>query len=298
LNRWARATGQRFSIEVINAGRTGIDSHSIAAIVRQELLPLDPDLVVFYEGANQFWPGQLMNVRFGRLFTKPKDTFRTRTAAERYSATVRRVLNAYDRITGGDGSEPLKPPYTVSWPAAVDEQKPDVFSPSLPMDLPRVVADLESMRKALAGQGAELAVSSFVWLVRPGLRLDLNRQLTLYRYLNDSYWPISYALMRRMADFQNRVFERYATSKKLPFIDMARAFPGDPELFGDAIHMKYPGLRLQAWIFTQALVPIIVSRTAAGEWPRPQTAAPAVHPAFDQPLRRVITASELKAACS
>ena len=82
LNRWARQRGLPYKFEVINAGRTGIDSRSIAAIVRQELAPLDPDLVIYYEGANQFWPGQNIRYRFGRLYPKPRWAARQRTVIE------------------------------------------------------------------------------------------------------------------------------------------------------------------------------------------------------------------------
>jgi len=297
LNTWASASHRPYSFEVINAGRSGIDSHSIAAVVRQELLPVDPDLVVFYEGANQFWPGQLMDFRFGRLYPRPTRTFRQRLAAENYSVAVRRVLGLFDRFTGQDGREPRKPPYTVNWPRDVDERDPDVFASDLPMDLRQVVSDLKNMREALAARGGELAISSFVWLVHDGMQLDLKRHLQIYRYLNDSYWPISYALMRRMADFQNRVFEKYAQVERLPYLDIAERFPQDPDLFGDAIHMTYPGLKLQAWLFVQALVPIILARTEAGTWPRPEPPPQRTHPAFDQPGRRLISLSALKASC-
>ena len=40
--------------EVLNAGRESIISTDTAAIVRTEVLPLKPDLVVYYEGGNQF----------------------------------------------------------------------------------------------------------------------------------------------------------------------------------------------------------------------------------------------------
>jgi len=298
LNTWAVATGRPYSFEVINAGRSGIDSTSIAAVVRQELVPVDPDLVVFYEGANQFWPGQLMQTRLGRLFATPAQTFRRSLAAENYSVLVNRLLRVVDRVTGGDGSEPLKPPYRVSWPADVDERDPDLSARDLPMDLNRVIADLDRMRGALAPGHGELAVSSFVWLVHEGLKLDLKRHLAIYRYLNDSYWPVGYALMRRMADFQNRVFAKYARTAAIPYFDVAGAYPQDPDLFDDGIHMNYAGVRLQAWIFVQSLVPVILARTQAGVWPRPAPAVRSGHPAFDQPGRRLVSRSSIQASCS
>src|SRR3989442_1201395 len=56
LNLWIRGRHPQTRVEVINAARTGIDSSSIAAIVQQEVVPLEPDLVVYYEGANSLAP--------------------------------------------------------------------------------------------------------------------------------------------------------------------------------------------------------------------------------------------------
>ena len=38
----------------MNAGRDGSTTLNVAAIVRDEVVPLRPDLVIFYEGANGF----------------------------------------------------------------------------------------------------------------------------------------------------------------------------------------------------------------------------------------------------
>ena len=52
--------------------------------------------------------------------------------------------------------------------------------------------------------------------------------------------------IRRMADFQNLVFRTYARKHGLTYLPMDEAFPHDPDLFGDAIHMTQRGLRLRA----------------------------------------------------
>jgi hypothetical protein len=170
-------------------------------------------------------------------------------------------------MRGGEGRELKKPRYATVWPAGVDEQDPDVTRRPLPMDLERVVANLDSMRTSLAAAGSELALSSFIWMVYDGMRLDA-RHLTLYRYLNETFWPVTYARMRRMADFQNRVFANYAKRYDLVFFDVAKDFPRDPDLFSDAIHMMPDGLRLQAWIYLQQIIPVIESRVSSHRWPR------------------------------
>lgn len=298
LNLWASNTGRIERFEVINAGRSGIDSRSIAAVVRQEVVPVDPDLVVFYEGANQFWPGQIVTTRLGRFFARPASAVSRPPSIARYSALYGRVRRAMDRVTGGDGSEPLKPFAQVDWPAGVDERNPDPDSPRLPMDLPQVVRDLDAMRESLETSAGELAVSSFIWLAHDGMMLDPSRHRVIYQYLNNWYWPLTYRHIRRMADFQNRVFRNFARARHLPFLDIAAEFPQEPDLFDDAIHMHYQGLKVQAWLYVRALIPVIEARIAAGRWPRPPKPPLAEHPAFTAPDRQLIAAASVRARCN
>ena len=297
LNRWAAAKTLPYRFEVINAGRMGINSIAIAAVVTQELLPVEPDLVIYYEGANQLWPDRLVTLDDKRTYPPPTTTFRKRTVAEEYSALVIRALALIDRLQARGGVEPRKPASRIDWPADVSEQDPALDSPKLPMDVPNIIASLDIIRTALSRIHAELVMSSFVWIVHDGMELDLERDLTLYNYLNRTYWPYTYAEMRRAADFQNRVFEKYARVHQLPFIDMAAEFPQDPALASDAVHLRYQGLVLQAWIYLQHLIPLIEARLADGRLPRAQAITHRVHPAFDQPSPRMISLDELRPGC-
>jgi hypothetical protein len=275
LTLWASSQHLPYRFEVMNTGRTGIDSPSLAAIVRQELLPLDPDLVI--AEINQLAPGKALEIP-AHYAPAPAITFRRRRVVEDYSAVIQHLLTAASLWSARDGTEPPKPPYPTIWPADVDEQNPDVTHEPLPMDLHHVVADLESMRTSLQKIDSELAVTSSLWLVYPGMRLDLRRHLTLYRYLNDTDWPASYTHMRRMVDFQNRVFLNYARRHQLAVFDIAKDFPRDPDLFTDPIHMLEDGLRLQAWMYLQRLIPLIKTRIDEGRWPRAER-IPAWNPA-------------------
>jgi hypothetical protein len=296
LNRWASAAGFPYRFEVLNTGRTGIESHAIAAIVTQELIPLEPDVVLFYEGANQFWPLSLITAENSPQYSPPNDVSR-KHAGEDYSVLLRRAWRLFERWRAGDGREPPKPPSTINWPAGVDEFDPRVDGPPLPMGLPNIVQDLDTIRTALHGIHAELVMSSFVWIVQNAMRLDLRRNLDLYQYLNRGYWPATYAEMRRLADFQNRVFRNYARRYQLRFIDFAAEYPQDPALTDDAIHFRYPGIVLEAWILLQHLIPIIDDGIANGRLPRAQQVVRSVHPAFDQPSPRLIRLDAIQARC-
>jgi len=290
LERWAGARHPGLSFDAINAGREAVNSRSLQAIVRQELIPVDPDLVVYYEGANQFWPGDFVSTP---LPLRSRVSGRAQNLLATYSAVGRRLENLM--LAAGPGSEPFKPRMSVQWPRELDEDDPDLASPTLPIQLPRILGDLDTIRQALDAGAGRLVLTSFEWLVYPGMTLDPRRDAVLFAYLNTKYWPFSYAHMRRLLDFQNRVFRKYASEHGADFIDVAGVFPRDPRLFDDAIHMTRGGTRLQAWIVFNGLVPIIERRLASHEWPRSARHALATHPAFGE--RRLVPIADLRAAC-
>jgi hypothetical protein len=88
-------------------------------------------------------------------------------------------------------------------------------------------------------------------------------------------------------DFQNRVYQRYAETRDLTFIDFATFYPQDPELFIDAVHKSPEGIRLHAWIALQTLVPLLRDRLQAGSLPRGDLEALRQHPAFPMNIRRM-----------
>jgi hypothetical protein len=196
------------------------------------------------------------------------------------------VERALGILIAGDGGEPAKPSYRLTWPPTVDELAPDLGSPDLPVQLPRILRDLDSIRTSLAAAGAELAVSSFVWLVHDGMQLDPRRHSQIVNVLRKGWGAYRYRDLRRLADFQNRVLRRYAEEHGLVFVDQAGAFPVDPTFFKDPIHFTREGVRVQGWIAFNALVPPIRARIASGVWPRRDRFKIASHPGI-APARQV-----------
>lgn len=294
LEVWAAAHRLDVRFEVMNAARESIDSRDIAAIVREEVVPLRPDLVVYYEGANQFSLNGLVRDLPKATAHPPEDLLPPGplaawlSGAAVYSALARRVQAATGLLyRPGGGAEWPKPPYRIDWPQGLDEQAPDISRPDLPAHLSQIVRDLEQIRSDVARSGGELAVSSFRWLVRDGLVLDPVRHRYIIDQLNVRNFPFTYKDIARVAAFQNRVFRTFARAHDLPFIDVDRQMPFDPDLYFDAIHKTYPGERMQAWVMFQALVPVIERHLASHAWPRTVTDMPDVHPAFTVPPRLV-----------
>lgn len=287
LNMWARARGLDSRFEVLNAGRESIQSADIAAIVRTEVLPLRPDLVVYHEGGNQFRPATIVEKVPDVPVTRPSGTQRAasigwlRTAA-RYSALMARVQAALAIADAdSDGGEWPKPDYRVVWPEGLDEISPDLDYPNLPTNLNAVQRDLDRIRADLATVGAEFALTSFVWMVKDGMIVNPVRHRFILEQLNAANWPFRYRDIERLANFQNRFLAKYASAHGLPFIDIAATMPLDPDLFTDAVHTNYAGTRIRAWAAFNQLLPVIEKKLGEKAWPRAWPAgAPTALPTF------------------
>jgi hypothetical protein len=279
LSLWAKAKGLSVRFEVLNAGRESIVSTDIAAVVHNEVLPLRPDLVVYYEGGNQFRLASIVDkvpkgsaVRPSVLQTGGSPSWLQ--SATRYSALLARVQAAIGAADmASDGREWPKPDYHVVWPAGLDEQDPDLSFPNLPVNLNIIQHDLDRIRTDLASVGSEFALSSFQWMVKDGMVLDPIRHRLILEQLNVTNWPFRYRDIERLAAFQNRLFAKYAATHGLTFLDIAGVTPTNPDLFNDAVHTNYAGTRVRGWVAFNLLLPIIEKRLADGSWPRPWPSA-------------------------
>ena len=293
LNMWAAARRPDIRFEVMNAGREGVSSWDIEAIVRQEVAPVRPDLVVYYEGVNQFQPGNIVKNMPAAAPPHPGlapdgIVARSLQAGSRHLALVRRVqalIGMFELPEGG--REWPKPDYEVAWPHGLDEFDPDLGRSDLPVNLGTIMQDLDRIRADLAQVDSELALSSVMWLVKDGMVLDPIRGRIIWEYLNIYRFPFRYRDIERLTAFQNRVFAKYAAAHGLPFIDVAGRMPFDANLFADAVHTTYPGGRLKAWVVLQQLVPIIEKRLASGAWPKPVPVMGSTHPAFTTKPRQI-----------
>ena len=186
--------------------------------------------------------------------------------------------------------EPVKPAYRLVWPREVNESDPDPDSPHLPLDLPQIAKDLDSIHNDLNSAGARLVVCSFKWFASGGAGLSPTRHASIYKHLNTYLWPLRYSDIRRLADFQNRFFRNYAAARGIGFADVASAVPDDPDLFADGIHMTEAGDRLRAWIFFQYFVRLLRPLLDSHQLPRPPASSP-----LPPPLQ--VTPTEMSAGC-
>ncbi|MCB0153502.1 MAG: LysM peptidoglycan-binding domain-containing protein [Anaerolineae bacterium] len=289
LNLWAAENDYEVKFEVINAGREGISSNDIAAVVRYEILPMDVDYVIYYEGANQFDPRTVVSypteVTFGQppegvvpnlanVESNDKSLLDQLSEVSALAARARTLVEQFSMT----GKEPPKPEQTFHLPAGQDEYQPNRANLGDTLALKRILGDLDTIKQELDDNEVEMLLGTFSWFAYDNMVLDPGRHRVLYGYLNRLYWPISYANMRRAADFQNRVFQMWAADNGVPIIDVAGQMPRQPDLFDDAIHNKPLGIRVRAWLNFEALVPLLKQRLDQGELPRKDRVFLTEHP--------------------
>lgn len=280
LNLWARDSGQNVRFEVINAGREGLNSSDIAAVMHFEVLPLDVDYVIYYEGSNQFHPEQVVTFPPEYQMGKPpagvipnfanveSDDKTLLDYLSEYSALAARARSIVEQFLV-TGEEPPKPAQTFFLAAGQDEMHPSRAALDNALDLRRILIHLDQIKADADANGVQMVMTTFNWFVYDDMVLDPQRNRNLYGYINRVYWPISYTNMRRAADYQNRVFRMWAEQSRVPIIDVAGIMPKQADLFDDAIHNKYLGTRIRAWTIFEQLLPLLRQDIESGKLPRP-----------------------------
>ena len=256
LNQWLHANNYPLQVEVINAGREAMNSQDIAAIFEEEVLPLAPDYVIYYEGANDILVGPELLDSDGRFAGYPRQELFPATWVQ--FSSLAKVINDFYRFRIAPvRTEWRRSNVKLMFPNGVDENAPDIDRRDLPGRLPIVLDRLRHISALSEKSGVRFLMSSFLWLngSEPEIVSDKTRYLGILSLVNQRFWPLSPPDIRRLVDFQNRVFQRFAASENLDFMDIAGTFPRNPNLFEDAIHFTAEGVRVQAWVALAQFLP-------------------------------------------
>lgn len=304
LNLWAERRNIDLRFEVFNAGREGVNSSDIRAIVEQEVLPLAPDYVIYYEGANQFDIPTVAQPPAGVTLGRPDDTSPPRLEpawprARQYSAIVQRLAASVDAARAA-AYPPLaetvgKPPVRMDLPPLGVVLDREALGSRLHLNT--ILADLDAAAAAVRATGARFVMSSYRWMLEPGMVFPYRHHFT-HGWYNRGMWPLSYADISQAIGFQNEVFRLWAQEQQVPFVDIARLLPAEPDLFIDTVHNSNTGIILKAWIYLNALLPQIEQDIAAGYVPVRQASALAVHPGSRHALVEMAPIKTLVIECT
>ena len=150
LNRWAQSQKLPVHFEVLNAARESIVSTDNVAIVKNEVAPLRPDLVVYYEGGNQFeLTRSSTRCRRSRPRPGPAGHRRARLAAGGLALFRHRGPHPRRHRHGRPlAGRPRMAQARLQAAVAGGARRadPDLAYPSLPVNLNLIQRDLDAMR--------------------------------------------------------------------------------------------------------------------------------------------------------
>ena len=282
LNAWGEEKGLDCEFEVINAGRIAQKSPDILAIVKYELLPVNPDFVIYYEGKNQFELNGLLDypaILDSSIYDPIDYGFLSKSVIAQYA------LRSMDHKRAQVHFHPNK--LRINFPEKVNEYSPNPYNPNLPLNLPQIVQDLDSINYHLKKISSELILSSFAMMVDETKKYHSITNKTIIDYWAHDFPGVSWQSIERLNRFENKVFEAYADTNQIEFIKMDSLLTLHPDMFLDGIHLYCEGMKYKAWIMFNELIPILEERINEKKLPQKRLTKLDSHPYINEEYKRI-----------
>lgn len=235
LEKELRSRLRTDAIEVVNAGMTGATSAESMHRMFTDILPLHPDMLIYYEGYNDLIP---------RMYNDYSDDY---YSFRRTPRDVEGLSRFYlYRLWKSATSEPYLSPLTGLVPNISKLE-------NLPVDDKGKRANFRSTTSAVYMRNVDyiilLAQAKAIQVVLATFAFDDNAP-NWNTFMPDSLWG------RGIAQ-NNQAIQELAAEYHLPLLDWAARADGRPELFGDSIHMNAYGDAQQAAFFAESLQSIV-----------------------------------------
>ena len=227
-------------IEVINAGHHAYTIEDLHALLDMRVLPLKPDVVIFYEANN--------NIHLPAFIRPPLPCALGTCWLQNYPLWYR-WLYLHSAVFLQLWHDRL------GWGSRVPPPMPHGFDDSAPTENEvRFRSVLSQMVQETLQHGSRIVLSSFITVAHEGLTVTRAENPGMFDYLYKSDYPLTAGeLARAYADF-NRASADVAAQFKVPYADVAADFPREVRYFPfDLIHLSADGNRLLASMFARFL---------------------------------------------
>ncbi len=258
----------KYQLEFIDAGGCGYGTHRLTPIVA-ELLEYQPDLIVFYEGHNEF--EEFEQLQFVRLWTLPlqktiyKSAFcrfiRDRTASWQLSALRRQRNQELLRLSPKENGSWAEKTFT---PAQIDERM-KIFEQNLSL--------IASLCKA---RNVPLILSSVPSnLYNPHLA-DNEELARIHDFFARGQYEegarysrevLKRSTRKQASDTENAIIRKVARENGIPLADVeAKVIAAEPHhvpgetLFEDWCHLNYKGREPMMAAFEEQIVKLLESK--------------------------------------
>lgn len=251
LENWAKVNNINVTFETINTGRVAQQSMDFKAIVEQELVPFNPDIVVYYEGRNQFDMSKLVN--FNHYNSMDKNILYLIIGQSFVLQGIFHLLSV-DLISF---LEKLKKPNSI---VINNEFNPNIESPNLPVNMSQIISDIKDISDTLKTINSTLVLSSFAMITDINKMNEAKSKNSIYGYWLNDYGKIKLKEIKRLNQFENLVFKKLSDHLNMPFIDVSSELGKYPNIFYDGIHIECEGTKVHGLIAFNKLLPIIEAK--------------------------------------
>jgi lysophospholipase L1-like esterase len=237
LQEALRSRYPRRTIEVINAGHHAQNMDDLHALLKLRVLPLEPDVVIVYEAANNVDFSEFMPSLGCKMWVGTNHC--VESAYPGWLRPLRRRSSLFRIFEERFGLAPMPHPFDDKGPKPGLQRYGDA--------LRRVVMDA---RRA----GTRVILSSFIVAPHEGLEASIERDTPLWRDIHRHYYPLSMAELERVFDAYNARSRTVAAELKVPYADVAAEFPKEARYFPyDIMHLGPEGNKILAGIFARFL---------------------------------------------
>jgi len=212
--------GQR--IEVINAGHHGHTAKDLLAIFEQWVIPLHPDVVIWYEAVNDPYPFDFVKGLDCHLGWPFGDCWLRSYPGWYQWLSHHSAMFVQFATAAGWNRRPLMPiPHTF------DDTPPKTSEI-------RYREAVTTIGRETLSHGSKFVLTSLVTLARDNVDASDPRL--------QPWYPLTSRELDRMYGYFNRTTRDIATRLGVPYIDLANEFPKDPRYFPfDTVHFSPEG---------------------------------------------------------
>lgn len=253
LEAHLRETWPDRNTEVLNAGVPGYTTAEDVIYLSLRLIDFSPDVVVLYEGYNDFKPNRYPGFRSDYAHWRDRAVAPHRSPLERWRLYTK--LRGLLRRGGGDTTR-VKDPGSgrpLRRYDSVGEEGLETFR-----------RNLSTMIATARRAGATVVLATYA---HPCTEENLRNRPDLFRYL-PAYLPnLTFAGVLDAFERYNDAIREVAATDDAILADAARALPPDPDLFVDHVHFSARGADAFARVVADAILASEAASSDAGSGP-------------------------------
>lgn len=222
-----------YDVEVINAGHHAYVIRDIQSFFEMSVLPLKPDVLIFYEAANNIAWGEWL------ISGNPGDWKSEYSFLVEFLYRNSAIFNyLFDKSVG-------------YWE----------FTPKHTFDPGGEKGGLELYKqtvkeivKTSKDNNIKPVLMSFVSIAYEDLKLSSKQNPRIWKDLKHNWYPFSYGEVNFIYSKYNEALEDIARKDEILFFDLAKLFPRDPNYFYDHIHFLPQGNKILADYLSDYLI--------------------------------------------